>query len=353
MSLTDHGVAQSPLFYVEVIGGEKDGVQFEIGPQGLLVGRSATCDVIFRDREVSRRHAYFYTDQSACYVEDLGSKNGVWVNAVRAKKERLMDGDTVETGPVRFVLHAGQAGQMQAPWLDAERPARRPGPSGRTETAAAAGFPFKHTLAASSLVFGVLSYLHWAFGAGGVLLALLAMMELSREDHRTGLALALGGVIIGAVGAGMNIWFAGLAPKLREKDELIARSQCRDNMAEVWRALSSYRNSHGGRYPSSLDELVKASLLDARRTRCPGCQLDGEKACTYLFRRPGGRGPASRTSVVLCDADCAWHQNRGGWVLRNTGAIEWVPEEQFRDLLTQLGTGSAAQSAGGQGSAGR
>jgi pSer/pThr/pTyr-binding forkhead associated (FHA) protein len=62
-------------------GGIADEYEFAEGE--FLVGRSHSADIILPSDNVSRRHARLYTVDGRCYVEDLGSANGVFVNGRR------------------------------------------------------------------------------------------------------------------------------------------------------------------------------------------------------------------------------------------------------------------------------
>jgi pSer/pThr/pTyr-binding forkhead associated (FHA) protein len=64
------------------------------------IGREG-CDVNLADPEVSRRHAAIQADvgSGAPVVEDLGSRNGTWVNDRRIEAPTpLRAGDTVRLG---------------------------------------------------------------------------------------------------------------------------------------------------------------------------------------------------------------------------------------------------------------
>ena len=70
----------------------------------ILIGRVPESDIILPDRQVSRRHARIFRRGEVYYIEDLGSKNGTWVNGhplhgVRA----LEDGDEIQIA-LRFKL---------------------------------------------------------------------------------------------------------------------------------------------------------------------------------------------------------------------------------------------------------
>lgn len=49
----------------------------------IVIGRSAAADLHIPDRFLSRRHARVYRDESNWWIEDLGSRNGSWLNGKR------------------------------------------------------------------------------------------------------------------------------------------------------------------------------------------------------------------------------------------------------------------------------
>jgi len=341
----DSGTDNSPLFYVEVRGEELDGQQFEVGGDGLLIGRSPTCDVIFESREVSRRHCYFYSDGTSCCVQDLGSKNGIAINGRPAKEKRLAEGDVVNVGPSRLTLRVeGNPHKDEAPTQAAvaDLPDRRapefPGP--------------RHPLAISALVFALLAYVHWAFGFGALVLALLALYETRKETDPSARGMAIGALVLCMVGAGMNAWFTEATPPDTEREELVARLKCRDNLNRIATALAAYQAAHKGAQPARLQDLVTQGLLESRRIVCPAGPLAGGVAYEYLFfpRNPASSGFAA--GVVACDRTLACHHASGGWVLRSDGHPEWMPRERFAALLAELVGSRRPLPSPDQGSAG-
>jgi len=69
-----------------------------------LVGRSKTCDLNIKVDELSREHASFTRGSKGVVVRDLGSKNGILVNGLRATEQRLADGDLILMGPLKLRL---------------------------------------------------------------------------------------------------------------------------------------------------------------------------------------------------------------------------------------------------------
>jgi len=51
---------------------------------------------------VSREHARLTVSGGATLIEDLGSRNGVFVNSVRVDRRRLQQGDIVTIGETQF-----------------------------------------------------------------------------------------------------------------------------------------------------------------------------------------------------------------------------------------------------------
>jgi transcriptional regulator with GAF, ATPase, and Fis domain len=71
----------------------------------VTVGREAGCRVVIEDDPLlSRAHAAFRPDPAGCVVEDLDSKNGVFVRGAKVGRWVLDDGDVVRLGGNLFVL---------------------------------------------------------------------------------------------------------------------------------------------------------------------------------------------------------------------------------------------------------
>ncbi|MEM1417119.1 MAG: FHA domain-containing protein [Myxococcota bacterium] len=65
----------------------------------IVVGRARDCHLVLEGARVSRRHARFSWDGEASVLEDLGSRNGVLVNALPVTAPvRLRHGDRVTIG---------------------------------------------------------------------------------------------------------------------------------------------------------------------------------------------------------------------------------------------------------------
>jgi serine/threonine protein kinase len=66
--------------------------------ESIVVGRDRTCSIVLSHPAVSRRHARITQASAGCYLEDLKSANGTYVNNARIEKTRIKPGDVVRFG---------------------------------------------------------------------------------------------------------------------------------------------------------------------------------------------------------------------------------------------------------------
>jgi pSer/pThr/pTyr-binding forkhead associated (FHA) protein len=85
---------------LEVLLGSNSGKHFRIIPgQRVRVGRSSPADIIFpTDGFVSSAHFSLENDAEKCWITDLNSRNGTFVNGHRVQRTALNDGDMVQAG---------------------------------------------------------------------------------------------------------------------------------------------------------------------------------------------------------------------------------------------------------------
>lgn len=77
----------------------------------IVIGRDPVCDISQDHSLLSRRHAEFVTAEGVVTVRDLGSRNGIFVNGIRAAEQVLEPGDVVQVGPLRarYVVETASA----------------------------------------------------------------------------------------------------------------------------------------------------------------------------------------------------------------------------------------------------
>jgi pSer/pThr/pTyr-binding forkhead associated (FHA) protein len=82
-----------------VASGKSAGRSISIKRNQLLIGRAEECDVRPLSEEVSRRHCAVHVGPAEVWVEDLGSRNGTFVNGEKiTAKIRVKDGDIIRVG---------------------------------------------------------------------------------------------------------------------------------------------------------------------------------------------------------------------------------------------------------------
>lgn len=77
---------------------------FSIVRDMTVIGRREDCDLRIPLGDVSRKHCRLIKDGDTIRVEDLGSSNGTYRNGNRIQQSELTAGDTLQVGPVVFVL---------------------------------------------------------------------------------------------------------------------------------------------------------------------------------------------------------------------------------------------------------
>jgi predicted component of type VI protein secretion system len=102
-------VPEARLF---VLAGPDLARSFPLGERATL-GRAEECDVVLRDRSISRKHAVLVRQGASWFVQDLGSTNGVSKDGRRGERFELADGDEFKLGdlPLRLSLAAAAPAQ--------------------------------------------------------------------------------------------------------------------------------------------------------------------------------------------------------------------------------------------------
>jgi hypothetical protein len=75
-----------------------------------VLGREGSGVILLKSSTVSRRHARLTIDDQRAVLEDLGSKNGTYVNDARVSGPTLVaEGDQVRIGSLLFTFRSAQA----------------------------------------------------------------------------------------------------------------------------------------------------------------------------------------------------------------------------------------------------
>ncbi|MDP2308392.1 MAG: FHA domain-containing protein [Pseudomonadota bacterium] len=111
------------------------GQRFAITPEGLRIGREVGNEVHIDDAGVSRQHARVLLHNGSVWVQDAGSRNGIFVNGERVPDHKQMKlGDQLSVGAHVFEVVASGSAASPRPSASvapppAPRPAARPQPA--------------------------------------------------------------------------------------------------------------------------------------------------------------------------------------------------------------------------------
>lgn len=90
---------------LKITVGRGEGTVFPLILDEVLVGRIDSAQLVLDDSTVSRLHARLTLAAGAVEIEDLGSREGTWVNGVAVRGPHpLLPGDTVAIGDVVVTL---------------------------------------------------------------------------------------------------------------------------------------------------------------------------------------------------------------------------------------------------------
>ncbi|HSR49259.1 MAG TPA: SpoIIE family protein phosphatase [Acidobacteriota bacterium] len=97
------------LTWNDPMGGEKT---YEVSSDQVLIGRKSDSDIVLPNPYISRHHAKIIREGEACFIADLNSTHGTYVNGRRAEaRQMLRSGDRIGVGrdQVEIVFHSDTA----------------------------------------------------------------------------------------------------------------------------------------------------------------------------------------------------------------------------------------------------
>src|SRR5690242_9871804 len=77
---------------------------FSVSRDMTVIGRREDCDLRIPLGEISRKHCRLIKEDGTLRLEDLGSSNGTYLNGKRVQEAAIEAGDTLQVGPVVFVV---------------------------------------------------------------------------------------------------------------------------------------------------------------------------------------------------------------------------------------------------------
>jgi len=90
--------------------------QVELSPEGALLGRSATCEIVLASARASRRHARVFRDPfDRWLIQDLDSRNGVWIREERIEGISVVHpGQSFRVGSCKLTIEPDVSMEIEA-----------------------------------------------------------------------------------------------------------------------------------------------------------------------------------------------------------------------------------------------
>jgi phosphoserine phosphatase RsbU/P len=89
-------VSQVPA--IEVINPSGNRSRIPVAPLPFQIGRQAGNHLVLRDNRISRSHARIVSENGEYFVEDLDSRQGVYVNGQRIQRQKLIGSERIDFG---------------------------------------------------------------------------------------------------------------------------------------------------------------------------------------------------------------------------------------------------------------
>ena len=97
------------------VSGQGEDREVPLAGDGALIGRGAECDVVLKSEKVSRKHARLFRDPFGRWiVEDLGSRNGVWVGGERVSARAVLPEEQMHVGPFSLAILEASTAVIEA-----------------------------------------------------------------------------------------------------------------------------------------------------------------------------------------------------------------------------------------------
>ena len=146
------------------------------------------------------------------------------------------------------------------------------------------------------------------------------------------------------------------APSLCRSRETANRVKCASNERQIGMAIGLYAESHGGKYPDRLEDLLLTQDVTSELFCCPSSndekasgETPAEQAAnlstphhlSYLYLGKGLTTSSPPDTVVLTETPSN-HDDDGGNVLFADGHVEWFNRKELEKLVPPLARKSSA-----------
>lgn len=89
---------------IRIKNGVSKGAVLTVTDQPLTIGRDPSCDIQLLDKGASRIHSEVFRIGEMCFLRDMKSRNGTFVNDTRVDEELLREGDRIMIGSTMLVF---------------------------------------------------------------------------------------------------------------------------------------------------------------------------------------------------------------------------------------------------------
>jgi len=89
--------------------------KFPLSQNSLLLGRDKTCDLRIDDPSISREHARITCFEDRIIIDDLNSKNGLFVGNIKVSKIQIGVNESFRIGYIEFFLKSGNSEEIKIP----------------------------------------------------------------------------------------------------------------------------------------------------------------------------------------------------------------------------------------------
>ncbi len=158
------------------VGGPLQGQSFPVDAHGVRIGRDPANEVVIPTPDVSRHHARVILHNGALWVQDAGSRNGVYVNGNRVSgHKQVSPGDRVVVGNSEFQVGlTGDDENSVSVNMDSVLPGKK------AKNAPKAKKPKKQKAPKAARAPGDKQWKIWPFAvAGGVVVVLLGLVAMA------------------------------------------------------------------------------------------------------------------------------------------------------------------------------
>lgn len=120
------------MYKLVVVAGKLRGEEYELVDGENIIGREESCDVQLQVDGVSKKHLSIKVNDDTCYLEDLNSSNGTFLNGKGIKSATAQDGDKIALPDTiiqvvfveekKVIIHKKTEEVKEESFMDAGRP---------------------------------------------------------------------------------------------------------------------------------------------------------------------------------------------------------------------------------------